>query len=496
MSNSRLSTGPLLARRTLWIAVGIVVVAGVLRLANIGWSYSNDGIDEGIMAERAMLIREGSRPYHDLPCDQAPLAFYLGAALGGDIVDLRVFVAAMSLLAVAVCMLVSRRVCGDRAMVVTGLLLAFDFAFVRESRLFSLDALCSVFMALGFAAFVVFIERRGWGALALSGVLVGLSAATKLFGVLGLLAMLVFILIESREKGTSRTKAPAELALLAIAAALPLGAFALLLGPSEMWQGMVADQGGRGLDLYLKLSLVAYFGVNLAYVLPLVRVRTLWKAEPRTRFLVCAVAVLLAFMVLQPLVFFHHLVLMSPVLAVLTGVTVESTLKNHKSAVDSDVSGLVKKKKAFARTGLLILLTASLLTSYSLSVYGISAQQEPLQVEYARWLREVTTPDDYVISGDPTIPALAGRLVPPETVNVAYRQSPDITADDVEQAVVDYGPAVVIICYRLGEMDGLAEFLEARGYVQVQLGFPAPDRAVLDLFQEGIGDVIVYVRGP
>lgn len=484
------------AKKTLWMVVGILVLAGILRFANIGWSYSNNGIDEGIMAERAMLVRAGNQLYTELPSDQAPLAFYLGAALGGDIIDLRLFVAAMSMAAIAACMVTSRRIAGGRAMLVTGLLLSFDFAFVRESRLFSLDALSSVFLAFAFAVFVPYIERKSWTLLVLAGLLAGLSTATKLFGALGLLGMIVFLACELRASNEPKGKGVTAIIVLAVAAALPLLVFALMLGPSAMFQGMVVNQGGRGLDIYLKLSLVAYFGVNAAYALPLLHARALWKADPRTRALACIALVVLAFMVLQPLLFFHHLVLLSPVLAVLTGVVVDKLLKDRKSDGQTSMPYDLNKLEALGRRAVLAVLVASLTISYSLSVYGIVAQPEPLQVRYADWLRQVTAPEGYVISGDPTIPALAGRLVPPEVANVAYRQSPDITLDDLERAVRDYDPAVVIVCYRLNEMDGLEEFLGEQGYSPVYPGFAVPDNAVLDLFQEGIGPVSVFVRGP
>ena len=79
----------------------ILLLATFVRFYHIEWSFSNNGIDEGIMIERAKLVGEGYALYSELPCDQAPLVFYLGALFDGDVVSLRSLSAAISVLAIA-----------------------------------------------------------------------------------------------------------------------------------------------------------------------------------------------------------------------------------------------------------------------------------------------------------------------------------------------------------------------------------------------------------
>lgn len=480
-------------RRTLWLAIAVLVLAGVLRFANIGWSYSNNGIDEGIMAERAMLVRDGYALYSDIPCDQAPFAFYLGAALGGDLLLLRILVAALSLAAVAACMFASKAIGGDRAMLITGLLLAADFAFVRESRLFSLDALSSIFLAFSMAVMVRYLKDRSLGTLVVAGLLIGFSAATKLLGALGILGMLAFLVLETRAGRRPRREGMVAAAVLVVTAAIPLLMYTIVLGPKEVYEGMVVGQSGRSADLYLKLSLVAYFGVNPAYVLPVLHARALWRADERNRFLICVAAVVLVFMIVQPLLFFHHLVLLSPAMAILAGVAADRLLPREGRAEGGHQRELRRFEVPDHRVVLAVLL-APLLVSYGLCAYGTVAQREPIQVKYARWLEEVTDPDEFVISGDPGIPAMAGRLVPPELVNVAYRQSGEVTLEDIETAIVDYAPPVVIVCYRLNEVEGLEELLLEKGYSQIHMQIVGSDRAVLDLFEKGIGPVGIWIH--
>lgn len=482
-------------RRKLLISVLLIfLLAGALRLYDIQWSFSNNGIDEGVMLERSLMLGKGFKLYTELPCDQAPLAFYLGSLFGGDVVPLRIVVAAFSLFAIAASMFASLRIKDERAMLLTGLLLSLDFVFLRESRLFSLDALSSCFIAFAIPPFLAYIRRGRRDMLVVSGLFVGLSTATKLFGVLAFIAMMVYIALEAKTERKGFARPTADIVVVAIAAALPLIAFMVFLGPSEMIQGIVFNQSQRGFDPFLKLSIIAYFGLNAAYALPLVRARTLWKRSKETRFLLCLSAVVLAFLLMEPLVFLHHTILLSPALAILAGIVVVETIDSNKGDTPKATDQILSNKRhPFSKATIAILLVGIVLSA-GFSGYGLALQKKPIQMEYADWLRTVTSPDDFVISGDPIISAYAHRMTPPEVVNVAYRQHPDLTLQTIERAIEEYNVSVVIICYRLNDIDGLASYLSATGFTIAVPHTSASGSAVLDLFQNGLGPVTVYVK--
>jgi len=487
-------------RRRMVIAVVLVLLlAAGLRLVNIGWSYSNNGIDEGVMLQRARLVSDGYVLYRDLPCDQAPLAFYMGAVFGGDVVSLRAMTALLSLAAVAACMLAARRLAGDRAMLVAGLLLAVDFAFVRESRLFSLDAISASFLALALLPFIVYQQRGDRAALVLSGLMIGLATATKLIGGLALAGVLLYFVIGwARDRRVGRAQA-VDLVLVSAAAVVPVGVFMAYLGPSEVLQGMVLNQGHRSFDLWLKVSIVAFFGLNLAYLLPVMRARVLMTGEAGTRFLMAVFIVLLLFMVAQPLVFLHHMVFMGPPLAILAGVLVGRWLDGEKHLDESDTSHKVSRKgisqKPSDGAWIGVLTAVGLLLSAGLGAAGVTMQGEPVQVKVAAMIEPYVVPGGWMVSGDPIIASYAGARVPPELANVAYRQYPDLTLEKVEANILAYDVSVVVVCYRLNEFTGLPQFLLDHGYVQVLgAGSQSEDGAVLDLFQEGLGTITAYAR--
>ncbi|MCJ7606330.1 MAG: glycosyltransferase family 39 protein, partial [Thermoplasmata archaeon] len=450
-------------RRTVAAVIAVVLLALLLRLYSIDWSYSNNGIDEGIMVERVLMVDAGYPLYSDIPCDQSPLSFYLGSLFWGDVASLRVLTALFSVSAIGACMVVARRIGGSSAMVATGLLLAVDFALLRESRTFSLDGHASFFLAFSLLAFSTYLARGNRTYLVATGLLIGLAASSKLLACLGLVGILLFIAIEVRRRRTSLRDGVRDASMVTVASAVPIVLLMLALGPSEMIDGMLLSQTHREFDPFLKLSVVAYFGLCVAYALPLVFFRRLWGLGPQTRFLLCGVASILVFMVIQSLVFLHHMVLLSPYLAILSGVLFSAIIERNITSNDISRMPIAMRKDRAIRRVVLAVFVAGVFVSSGLGVYGLVAQGEPAQVAYARVLENLTDEGDWVVSGDPMIAAMAGCLVPPEVINVAYRQYPDLTLEMLEDAITEYDVRVVIVCYRLNDIAGLTEFLSDAG---------------------------------
>ena len=481
-------------RWVLFIAVGVLLLALALRVVHIGWSYSNNGVDEGVMIERTLMVSRGFSLYSELPCDQAPAAFIIGSVFSGDVVSLRLLTALVALGAVACCMAASRRMAGPHAMLITGVLLALDFTFVRESRLFSLDALAASLLAVSIAAFMMSRGRGCPAWLVMSGLLVGLAASVKLIGGLGLAGMLAFVAIEAIAGREKRRTAALNGLVLSAASAAPLLAFMVVLGPSEMVQGVLFDQTHREFDAYLKLSVLAFFGLCAAYTLPLVYARRMWRTGPDARLLLCVAVVLMLFMVFQPLTFLHHMVFLSPVMALLAGAFMASEMGLGKGSIARHPE-VFEHKTARLGAACKAALMASVLVSGGLSVYGVVAQGEPAQVEYGRILSQMTSPDDYVICGDPIIAAYADLRIPPEVVNAAERRYPLLDIDILRQSIIEYDVAVVVVCYYLNDITGLEGMLAGEGFSPAPVAHSvAEDKAVLDLFQEPIEPVTFYVR--
>jgi 4-amino-4-deoxy-L-arabinose transferase-like glycosyltransferase len=480
-------------RRALIAAALILVLASFLRLYHIGWSFSSNGVDEGIMLERSLMVSHGYQLYSGMPSDQAPLTFYVGALLDGNVMALRSFVAVLSILAIAVSMIAAKRLTGNNGMLITGLLLAVDFALLRESRLFSLDAISSSFLALSLLPFLVYVRSGSRAMLLASGLMIGLSSASKLLGVLGLLGMLLFMILEMRSKSEPRRRKVLDIIMLVAISAIPVGLFMVALGPGDMIQGMVFDQGHRSFEIGLKLSILGYFAVNIAYLLPLANVKNMWKERPEYRFLLALSFVILAFMVFQPLTFLHHLVLLSPPLAILAGAFISSAFEHKKKSSDVTVRFVMTKKYTVSANQIVALAVIGVLVSTGLGAYGLAVQGRPIQEHYARLIQQHSSPTQWVVSGDPLMVSLADRLTPPGLVNVAFRLYPDLTEQGLESEIIRYNVTVVVVCYRLNDMHGLPEFLTANNYTLLPFQ-PGGSEPVLNLFENGIEPVQLFYK--
>jgi hypothetical protein len=238
-----------------------------------------------------------------------------------------------------------------------------------------------------------------------------------------------------------------------------------------------------------------FFGLNAAYLLPFLCWKRVWKLSPEARALMLVACTTLAYTIVQPLVFLHHMVLLSPPLAILSGVLVSGVVWTRKG-VSSRSHWRIEPNKSCLPAGLVAsFLVANLVVSGGLVGYGLAAQDKPILLWRAWVLESLSDEDDWVISGDPLIASEAGRLIPPEVVNVAYRRQPDLTLEDIESAIVEYDVSVVVVCYRLNDMEGLEEMLDGQDFVLVAPDtIPKGEDPVLDLFQEGIDPVTFYVR--
>jgi len=459
-------------RKLLAAMLLIFLLATFVRLYNIGWSFSNNGVDEGIMLVRARMLDQGFDLYSEIPCDQAPLALLVCSALEGDVLASRLLSAVLSIAAIAVCMEAAKRTRGETAMLATGLVLAVDFAFLRESRLFSLDGMSSYFLAFSLLPLLSYVRGGSRAMLVASGLLLGLSAASKLYGAMAILGVLVFLLWEhaaGRKKGAPSPGKALDALLLLIASALPLSVLLVVLGPSEVLEGMILNQGHRGFDIVMKLSVLLLFAFNVAYVLPLAYARALWSRSPEARVLLCVSFVLLANFVLQPLAFLHNIILMSPPLAILVGLLVVDVIEREKNIYLNDSDADRTKRGISAKGVVTALFLAGIVVSAGLASYGLAVQGRSPQQTYGERIASWTSEDDWIISGDPLIAAYAERNVPLDMINMGTRIFPEITLGDVEAAVTDHGVAVVVVCYRLLEDDmaGLPAFLEGNGYLLV-----------------------------
>jgi len=445
------------------------LIALVPRLLLISWEFNPNGVDEGIQLMAGRMMSEGFSFYSEINTVQPPLMLSLYGILDIGPVGFRVLSSVLSIGILLMVMYLGYRLGGRMVMLTAGALLTADIMFLQESRLASLDMFSLFFVVLSLLLFVLYRDRGNRLYLMFSGVCVGLATMTKLYGAVAGAGILLVILVDMAarshkgEKGRvwrwlpPRDGRSAGISdVLAFGAPLVLVVFVstALFGMEEVFRGIVLNQLERPVD-----TLPARIWVFTKYLLvtPLsvfffiFGVRRFWKKKEGV-LLVVGGLYLLAFLI-QAKTFTHHLIFLSPFLALGGGLgimnLVERIGKNLRTKPKTSIYHRAPQAVA-------LILACLVCAGFSVTVF---ATGEPASRQLSNMVRDLTEEGDYIISGDPMIPALAYRLTPPGIVNVATVQHPVLTDDDLNESLIDYGVRCVILSHNLLDHEGFLQMV-------------------------------------
>lgn len=181
--------------RGIWPFVLLFAAALLLRFYNIGYPFSVNGIDEGNDLMAGKLAATGFSMYSQINTMQAPLFLYVYSLLDGNIVACRSLSAVFSVLGILGVCLISRRIANNGVALVSGVFVAFNFYFLKEARLASMDLFASVLLIWGFFFLTRFIqgEDHGRANLFVSGCLFAVASMTKLFAVIPTMGVSIYL---------------------------------------------------------------------------------------------------------------------------------------------------------------------------------------------------------------------------------------------------------------------------------------------------------------
>jgi hypothetical protein len=252
--------------------------------------------------------------------------------------------------------------------------------------------------------------------------------------------------------------------LLVLAYALVVLYIMARFGIVDTFEGMFLNQLNRPHAPFTRK--LGYFGIfailnSIAVPFFIFGIRKVYK---RTEgIIVILTIVFFIYFMFQATTWIHHFVFLSPGIALTSGVGVIEVGKKIDRWRKKRVLRL--KKDKVISTGrsilyiqvILLILVAVIGGGFSLVV---KERGESAQYRAASLVEEMTQPDDFVLSGDPYINAVADRPQPPSVVNVARLKFPDVTNDQLNETTIIYGVEVVIITYHLAEMEGYVDFIE------------------------------------
>jgi hypothetical protein len=468
-------------RSNLYLGLVLLLIASLPRFFYIGRDIHPNGVDEGVQIMAGRMLDAGYDFYTQINTVQAPLMLSIYGAIEGDPIIFRIFSTLASLVIMVFVMWVGKRVGGRHVMVAAGAFAAMDLMFLHESRLASLDMFCLLWIAVAVGFFIKYRQSGKKWALLLMGFSLGIGAMIKLFAVIaaGVMGIIMFFdwINDTDAPLLDRVRTSKflpgrkfhqvrfiHMVLLVLSFALVVLFIMARFGIVDVFEGMFLNQLNRPVSPFTRK--LRFFGVfvllnSIAFPFFFLGLKPLYK-KPEGIIIIITLAFFFYFM-FQAATWIHHFVFLSPGLSLTAGVGVirlGKMIERYRRKKE-DVKFPVPAKTA-GRTILYIQVVLMLLVAVIGGGFSLVVKERGQSAQYkaASLVEDLTEPEDFVISGDPMIAAIADRPQPPPVVNVARLKYPDVTNDMLNETTIIYGVEVVIITYHLAEMEGYVDFIE------------------------------------
>jgi 4-amino-4-deoxy-L-arabinose transferase-like glycosyltransferase len=426
----------------LWGAVlALVVIAIGMRLYHLGLPFDRDGYDEGVYWQTLRSMGAGNTLYQHIFYSQPPffiLSTFPGYILfGSSLWSARLAIALVSLIGLLGAFLLGMALSGRLGAIAAMLLVIANPLYLAQSQRIEAEISSAAFSLLAMGLAYLWWEHpegtRGLCYAALTGITVTLSILSKLLSV-SLLVPIALLMVARlwqiwhKQPGT---RLRALLPLFVGIGACILTLVVLLLPYSGTYQSMLqsvitfhndaaqvyssTQQGNLSTiqdALTSLLSLTALYGIVAAVL------RRDWRVIPLITWLLATLFLLWHMVPLFP----HHLVALTPPLIALAVTGIGNPSAQNKNISD----GLMLQATSFISgiAIMLILITAIFnlqqdrlyyRAENASSVTGLTQ----LESQVATDLRQVTTPDQLVVTDAQFIAGLADRTTPPALVDTS-----------------------------------------------------------------------------
>ena len=370
--------------------------------------------DEGGYLYAAWRITRGELPYRDFLTPQLPLFLYPGAAVLGltnlSVLAVRLYMLVLCLGTVVLLFLTLRRMGHHRAAWIALPLLVIHQELFWAARFFRPEAPMLFFTALGIYLFVEGYLSGERTKLALAGVAFGLSMMSKLFGMLPLGGIGLFMLVEGARTRKWREHLWVLLYVVVpfVLVVLAIGGLFTALTPNFVAAvlGHHVRQGSGTPLLQVVLKAFDLFRSAIVYqpvyvLLALAGAALGWRAERwSVRVFACQLPTALSFFVLTRDLQLRHLTYLAPSCAALAALALEHSWMWLAS----------RPRWARAAAGLgMTALVALALWPHAMQNQYVTTWVDRSTPDWVRLIQEHTAPDDVVISDYPGLNFYARR---------------------------------------------------------------------------------------
>jgi 4-amino-4-deoxy-L-arabinose transferase-like glycosyltransferase len=451
----------------MWAAVltgiGFLVAEAIVLTARVR------DYDEGVYWQSIRALTRGEPLFRSVFAPQPPafyytlLPFYLVAH---SLASLRIAVLVFGVIGLAAVFIAGRLLAGDIGGLVAIVLAATSPLYLHQSAIVQADGPAVAVSVAAVALALLAVREAGFRRDALAaacGLALALSVGIKLLGVITVVPVAIVLLGAARGRGrlVAAGVAGGVIGLIVVllpALASPSAAFDDLV-LSHLLAGQAQGSVGANFKLVilhreLPLELLGLVGALLA-----LRRRDRTVVPP----LAWAIASLLAVLFYQPL-FPHHLVMLTPPLALLAAVGLAPYLTAPRG-----------RREALTTLG----VTAVVLAVGIAGAFVVARDTGPVlavdlhNVEMTAAVRAASQPGDFWISDNPYAVAAADRDIPGPLVDTSSQRTRAglLTVRDLEAARVRYHVRWVLVdSFRLDAVPGFRDWLGAHFHPVRTLG--------------------------
>ena len=467
---------PRLAAWTAAVPVGIGFVAAE---ATVLGARIRD-YDEGVYWQSFRALSRGEPLFRSIFAPTPPAFYYTLLPfyrVAHSLTSLRLGVLVFGVIGLAATYIAGRLLAGDLAGLVAVILAATSPLYLTQSAVLLADgpAVAMSVVAVALILLAVRSDGRMRDALAVAaGLALAISAGIKLLGVLTAVPLLILLLGAPRARG--------RLILFTIVGGL-LGSVALLLpvlgSPSAAFDDLVLSHLRAG------QAVAAGPAANLKLVLlrreepleALAGIGALMAMLRRDRGVIAPLAwvavSLVAVLFYKPL-FPHHLVMLTPPLALVAAVGLAPSLTRFWRGREKPVG----EREKFARVRAIVIVGLVLATAGAGAFIVARDTRQVLaadlhDAEMTAAVRAVSRPGEFWISDNPFAVAAADRDIPGLLVDTSGQRTAAglLTAADLEAARVRYDVRWMLVdSFRLPRVPGFLEWRDAHFHAVQNLG--------------------------
>ena len=474
-----------------WPFIVLLLIAAFLRFYKIGYPFAVNGTDEGVHLMAAKMGANGFHMYSQINTVQGPLFLFIYSIFQGDIMACRSLSAIFSLFGILGVCLISYRIANKQVALLAGVFLAFNYYYIKESRLASMNMFATVLMIWAFFFLILFLQNTRHTKLNMmaSGIFFALSLTTRLFAVIPLTGISIYLILYWR-KGRKMGKREGKkrfFALFVFGGAIIATTLLVMsiYGIENTFTGMFLNNLHRPEQPILgKFSALSSFVVLsfVPFIFCFIPAFKMFRKKAVQVLLIWLVALIIWYMV-QTLTWNHHYTLVVPPVCILGAIGVfeffcpakdkqpgscchdglqKENAKDHPVLKNKVIGCCIPKaifcdRKKAAVFLLVVISVCILVISNFMLVIPVKQRAEHI---VAKELKELTSEEDYIISGDPIITNYADRLQVPEVVNLAIVKYPPVTSENLINLTEKYSVKAVVFTYNLSGQTEYVRYIQ------------------------------------